>query len=294
MNATAENVHTAPPLASEFRSRVGQRFTIRPCAELAEVDQCVDLQQQTWGYPDREVVPRNLYVLAQALGGHVLSAWSEQGTLAGFAMAVAAHEPPGSDTGSWMQPIGFPAPAVQQTAPPTPYLHSHMLAIAGDFQNTGLGYALKLAQREDALRRGIATMRWTFDPLMVRNASFNLRRIGALSRRYISDFYGQLGSKLQGGLPTDRLLAEWDLRATTPRQGARPDEPPGEILRRIELPASIVRWRTQGARSELLETQARLRGEFGDAFAQGMELRGFRLLPDGHGEYLLCAGSRMG
>ncbi len=164
----------------------GRRFTIRSAQSLDELELCIGLQQKTWGYSDLEVVPRNIYVLAQALGGHVLCAWDEAGVFSGFAMAVAAHEPqPGTTAATrWMQSLGSAPEAgeISTGMPPTPYLHSHLVAVAGGAQSCGLGFALKFAQRDLALASGIVTMRWTFDPLMAGNAAFNLSKLGAAGR----------------------------------------------------------------------------------------------------------------
>ena len=93
-----------------------------------------------------------------------------------------------------------------------PYFHSHMLAVAPEYRNRGVGKMLKLAQREDALARGIELIEWTFDPLEIKNAFFNIEKLGAIVRRYTPDFYGASTSPLHGNLPTDRLHAEWWLR----------------------------------------------------------------------------------
>src|SRR6202012_2433270 len=93
------------------------------------------------------------------------------------------------------------------------YLHSHMLAVLPEYRNAGLGRRLKLAQRDDALSRGFDLMEWTFDPLEIKNAYFNLERLGAIARRYNVNQYGITSSPLQGGLPTDRLVAEWWLKS---------------------------------------------------------------------------------
>ncbi len=264
-----------------FESKLGARFRIRHCRGPKELEQCVALQQESWGYPDREVVPRNIFVLAQALGGHVLGAWDDAGRLAGFAMAVAAHE---------AQPGG----AAAQSFPTAPaaYLHSHMVAVRAEYRDRGLGFALKRAQREDALGRGITRMRWTFDPLVEKNAWFNLQKLGATARRYLPDFYGQIESALQGGLPTDRLLAEWDLRGE--RVCAALDEPTKpstgdarQPAKRITLPGEPARWKAHGDRDRLLEVQRSLREQFADAFAQGLRLEGFCTTAGGGGDYLL-------
>ena len=259
--------------------RSSQPFLIRHARGADKLEQCVALQQEVWGYPEREVVPRNIFVLAQALGGHVLGAYDHAGSLAGFAMAVAAHQAqPGG---------GSPGEAA---AEPRPYLHSHMLAVRAHYRNQGLGFALKRAQREDALGRGITRMRWTFDPLVEKNAWFNFEKLGAAARQYLPDFYGQLASTLQGGLPTDRLLVEWDLDRERVRTAL------GEPTKRVHdvepahvitLPGKLAEWKASGARDRLLAVQQELREQFADAFARGLCLKGFRKAPEGGGAYLL-------
>ena len=88
-----------------------------------------------------------------------------------------------------------------------------MLAVLPEYRNRGIGKMLKIAQREDALARGIDLIEWTFDPMEVKNAYFNIERLGAIVRRYTPDFYGSSTSPLHGTLPTDRLHAEWWLKS---------------------------------------------------------------------------------
>ena len=83
-----------------------------------------------------------------------------------------------------------------------------MLGVRAEFRDCGVGRRLKLAQREDALTRGIDLIEWTFDPLEIKNAYLNIEKLGAIARRYNVDQYGSSASPLQGGLPTDRLIAE--------------------------------------------------------------------------------------
>lgn len=276
----------------QHQSPGGRSFSIRPAQSLDELELCIGLQQKTWGYSDLEVVPRNIYVLAQALGGHVLCAWESTGEFSGFAMAVAAHEPADGTAAAerWMQPVsqtGRPF-AFKDSGPPTPYLHSHLVAVAAGAQSCGLGFALKFAQRDVALASGIRTMRWTFDPLMAGNAAFNLGKLGAIVRRYVPDFYGRLGSVLQGGTPTDRLLAEWNLtseRVDDARAGSL--IAPGNAAERIELPAEIPAWKQAGSMEPLEAAQRTLRQRFQKAFAEGFFVSGFVRNSGGGGTYLL-------
>ena len=281
----------------------GHVFRLRRCANLEELDQCVALEQQSWGYPDLEVVPRNLFVLAQALGGHALGAWTDDGQLAGFCLGIAAHEPASSaprGARQWMRPVGPVTASSEESGSgaaeaPIPYLHSHMLAIAPEHQNRGLGFALKALQREDALARGIRVIRWTFDPLMAKNAYFNLHRLGATARMYIPDFYGRLGSTLQGGLPTDRLLAEWRLDTDRVRRAIdREPEQPRGVAEKIPLPAAAAAAKARGDRNEAEAMQREIRSRFEAAFARNLQLVDFSPDAQGGGEYLLTAAASPG
>ena len=124
------------------------------------------------------------------------------------------------------------------------YLHSHMLAVRKDHRNGGLGRRLKLMQREDALARGIELIEWTFDPLEIKNAYLNIEKLGAIARRYNINQYGITSSPLQGGLPSDRLIAEWWLKSkrveTLLGTGKNP---PIQSDSEIAVPAQIYEWK---------------------------------------------------
>jgi predicted GNAT superfamily acetyltransferase len=86
-----------------------------------------------------------------------------------------------------------------------------MMGVLPSYQDHGVGRMLKLRQREEAMSRGIALIEWTFDPLELKNAFFNIQRLGAIVRRYVLNQYGTTSSHLHGGLPTDRCVAEWHI-----------------------------------------------------------------------------------
>jgi len=120
------------------------------------------------------------------------------------------------------------------------YGHSHMAGVVKEYQNRAVGRLLKLAQCEDALRSGIRLIEWTFDPLQLKNAHFNMERLGAIVRRYIANLYGRTSRSLHAGLPTDRLAAEWRVRSQRVEEvlggRVRPMATDGE---RIAIPAGI-------------------------------------------------------
>ena len=240
-----------------------ETIRIGSLTRLEDFDRCVDLQIAVWGYSDGDVIPRRVFLLAQRIGGQVIGAF-DGATIVGFAMAL-----PGFREGQ-------------------AYLHSHMLAVLPEYRNLGLGRRLKLAQRDDALARGFELMEWTFDPLEIKNAHLNIARLGAICRRYHADFYGSSSSPLQGGLPTDRLYAEWWLRS--PRVVARlsGEELSPIIVGRVEVPAAVVEWKQDVGRRELaLALQASNRAALEAAFLQGLAVVGYERDEQGGGAYLL-------
>jgi predicted GNAT superfamily acetyltransferase len=103
-----------------------------------------------------------------------------------------------------------------------------MLAVRPDWRGRGIGLALKWAQREEALGRGLRLVTWTFDPMRAGNARLNLSRLGATAGELLPDFYGTTSSGLHQGLPTDRLLARWELDSERVRARAAGELPPAE------------------------------------------------------------------
>jgi predicted GNAT superfamily acetyltransferase len=184
--------------------------------------------------------------------------------------------------------VGF-ALSIPGTRSGHPYLHSHMLAVRESHRNSGLGRRIKLAQRENALTRGFELIEWTFDPLEIKNAHLNLERLGAIARRYNINQYGISSSHLQGGLPTDRLVAEWWLRSRRVEQllatGKRPDF---KVERSLAIPAEIYQWKASEAdRGRASDVQSRNREEFLEAFADGLAVLGYERDPAGNGKFLL-------
>jgi len=252
---------------------------IRSCVGFDELQACVQLEVETWGYDESDVIPRKAFLVAQKIGGQVMGAFdseiaeSEPGggakSLIGFVMAL-----PGMKTGN---------------GEPRAYLHSHMLAVREGYRNRGLGARLKWEQRIEALSRGIRHMEWTFDPLEIKNAFLNIHRLGTIVRGYRENFYGVSSSRLQGGLPTDRLLAEWELdshrvRAILARQPANKYA----IEERILVPASISEWKAaENGRERALAVQLENRRKFQQAFSQGLAVLGFALDAEGNGVFEL-------
>jgi predicted GNAT superfamily acetyltransferase len=244
-------------------------IAVRKCHGLDEMRACVALQKEVWGFADIELVPLRMFVVAERVGGQVIGAF-EGGDLIGFAFAI-----PGMREGH-------------------SYLYSHMLAVRKPYRNTGLGRRLKLAQRDDAVSRGFDLMEWTFDPLEIKNAYFNLERLGTVVRRYNVNQYGITSSPLQGGLPTDRLVAEWWLKSKrVERSLATGRNPEFTVAKTISVPAQIYEWKADPAtRNQALQVQERNREEFQKAFAGGLAVLGYRRDSQGSGEFLLAKWER--
>jgi predicted GNAT superfamily acetyltransferase len=239
---------------------------IAPLTELAHFDRCVELQVAIWNYSKGEVVARRVFLLAQRIGGQVLGAFDGD-TMVAFAMALPGYRNR------------------------LPYLHSHMLAVLPEYRNTGLGRRLKFAQRDDALARGFELMEWTFDPLEIKNAYLNLHRLGAIVRRYHPDFYGPSSSPLQGGLPTDRLYAEWWMRSPhVVDRLAGQDQPAATIVERIDVPADVSLWKQDPAqRVKASDLQTCNRTALQAAFARGLAAVDYECDYEGNGAFLLGA-----
>ena len=197
-----------------------------------------------------------MFVVADKVGGQVMGAFDGD-VMVGFALSV-----PGTRTGHV-------------------YLHSHMLAVRKDHRNGGLGRRLKLMQREDALARGIELIEWTFDPLEIKNAYLNIEKLGAIARRYNINQYGITSSPLQGGLPSDRLIAEWWLKSKRVETLlATGKNPPMVSESSIEVPAQIYDWKAAPeTRGKAQQVQERNREQFLRAFSHGSPCWGMSATP---------------
>jgi predicted GNAT superfamily acetyltransferase len=244
---------------------MSEGIVVRKCEGIEEFQRCVELQREIWGEKDLEVEPATLFVVATETGGQVLGAFDGE-RLVGYTLAV----------------VGFLNGTV--------FLHSHMTGVHGAYRDRGVGRALKLFQREEALGRGIRLVVWTFDPLETRNAHFNLNRLGAISRKYLPNLYGTTTSPLHLGLPTDRLWVEWQLDsarvvAAVENLAKEPEEAPASI----ELPAELDRWK-QSDTTQVAKVQTRIREEFVAWFAKGYAAVGVRKTATGTA-YLLTPWS---
>ncbi|HEV8427248.1 MAG TPA: GNAT family N-acetyltransferase [Pyrinomonadaceae bacterium] len=234
-----------------------EETTIRECTTIEEFDDCVALQREAFGLPDLEISPRRHLIVSRQAGGWTLGAF------------VADHM------------VGFVHHLAAVRGDNEIFGYSHMMAVAKDYQNKGVGVRLKWAQRERAMREGRKLIKWTWDPMMARNAHFNLNRLGATVETYADNFYGvdynadaSLTEKV--GLPSDRLIATWNLGSERVNALAKGTAAPveGKPLTTVAIPAewqALVKQDPKRARDE----QARVRDEFQKAFQQQLVCAGF-------------------
>ena len=149
---------------------------------------CVELQRVTWGRDFSDVVPASILQISQKVGGIAAGAFAPDGRMLGFVWGLTG------------------------VRDRRPFHWSHMLAVAPEGRDLGLGTRLKLFQRELLLPLGVEEVEWTYDPLEARNAHLNLNRLGAEVKEYVEEMYAdELGSELARGIGTDRFIVRWKI-----------------------------------------------------------------------------------
>ena len=203
--------------AAAHRSAVA----IRPLTELSELLACEELFAGIWGREVGPPMPANLLRAMVSAGSYVAGAYE-------------SHQLLGAAAGFW-------------GPPDHPALHSHIAGVALSARHRDLGFALKLHQRATALGHGVSVVNWTFDPLIARNAHFNLGKLGGRAVGYAVNYYGQMPDAINAGDETDRILLRWDLGSPAARAACdqssgvdRPtaETPPAETLR-VAIPRDI-------------------------------------------------------
>ena len=230
---------------------------VRECTTIEEFDKCIDLQREAFGLPDLEISPRRHLIVSRQAGGWTLGAFAGE-RMVGFVHHLTAVRADNEIFG-----------------------YSHMMAVAKDYQNKGVGARLKWAQREKALSEGRSYIKWTWDPMQARNAHFNLNRLGVVVREYAANFYGtdystdpaEKGSV--SGLDSDRLFASWDLKDSRVEAFSRREEfHLGEAERTVEIPADFASLLKSDPESAKREVQ-RVRDEFVQTLSEGFVCRAF-------------------
>lgn len=247
--------------ASQMRAGEAPRIECRALAAHDELRAAMVLQKRIWQFDDLEMLPLRLFVVATKVGGQVFGAFNGK-EMIGFCLALPGLKPGGRF-----------------------YLHSQMLGVLAEYHNLHVGRRLKLAQREDALARGIELMEWTFDPLELKNAYFNIERLGAVVRRYVENQYGTTTSPLHGGLPTDRCVAEWWMASERVARVLAGEPGPRTVEARVEIPEDIAEIRRREPR-RAREIQQAAGEQFRELFGRGLAVVGFERSA-GKGSYLL-------
>lgn len=149
--------------------------------------QVMDLEQRVWGFTDlNDMVTLPVFTITVKRGAILIGAYDETDHMVGFVYSIVGMKP-GRQVLQW----------------------SHMLGVLPEYRNSGLGRALKLAQRERALAQGYELVEWTYDPLQAMNAHLNFAKLGVVAEEYHRNVYGESTSVLHKGTPTDRLVAQW-------------------------------------------------------------------------------------
>ena len=164
-----------------------QSLNIRDIEEISEMRSVEELQKEVWGIDDREVFPALALKPMREVGGVLIGAF-DRDRMIGFV-------------------FGFPGLENDRVI-----LHSDMLAVRSEYRSRGVGYKLKLAQREKALAKGMDTITWTFDPLQALNAHLNISKLGVVGKSYRVNYYGETTSFLHR-TGTDRLWVTWLLQS---------------------------------------------------------------------------------
>jgi len=207
------------------RSITQSAITIRDLDAIPDIEPLLRLEKEVWGLDDADVTPLTLIVALKAAGSIVVGAFDGR-EMVGFALAFPSFE---------QGKVG---------------LHSHMLAVRPSHREYGLGYRLKLAQRERALARGLTEMTWTFDPLRSLNAHLNFNKLGVISDSYRVDFYGPQTSSHLHTNGTDRLWVTWHMADSRVQDRLNGRGKPAEVVDALKHLEPLIRFNGDGKPAE--------------------------------------------
>ncbi len=254
----------AAAAATADRAADRSGVVVRPLTGLAELEACEQLYVDIWGRDDGPPVPASVLQAHRSTGSYVVGAFDGDELIGGC--------------------LGF------WGAPERPLMHSHIAGVAASARGRDLGTAIKLHQRAYALARGVELVTWTYDPLIARNAHFNLVKLGARAAAYEVNYYGVMPDAINAGDETDRIVIHWDLAGERVRavcdDRATPDPgPPGAQL--IEVPDDIESLRRTDP-AAAIAWRHRLRDRLTAVLAAGGRIGGFDRV---RGGYLIDGGS---
>ena len=248
-------------------------FPIEELSELADLRELAELFATVWGRPGEPPIGSDI-LRALAHSGNYLAGTRSEGRLIGGIVGWLGGHPP-HDL----------------------HMHSHILGVVPGIEARGLGFALKQHQRRWCLERSVGAIEWTYDPLVRRNAYFNLTKLGAEADRYLVDFYGTMNDGINAGDESDRILIRWELSSEKAARAAegKPIEPVaddgaarvlaagpgGEPVRRaldgpsalLQVPGDIVALRRSSPELARMWRHA-VRAALGDAMAAGYRVTG--------------------
>ena len=216
---------------------------LRELKDLADVDALSRLFGEIWG-TGSPLLPKDLLRAMAKAGSYVTGAYAD-GRLVGG--CVGFHEEPGART-----------------------IHSHIAGVLPAYAGKSIGYALKMHQRSWALERGITAIEWTYDPLISRNAYFNIVKLGARPVEYLTNFYGSMNDAINGTDDSDRILLRWEIDSAESAEAA----PSREKLRHIAVPPDIETLRVTDPDAARI-WRTRLRDQLAPLMADGWRVVGF-------------------
>ena len=230
----------------------------REVETIEEMNECIRLQREVFAMPDMEISPVRHLIVARYAGGFTMGAYLQE-KLVGFVLSLPMFRKNSSERA----------------------FYSHMTAVDTSLQSIGIGAKLKWAQRERALAEGANYIKWTYQPVLARNAFFNIERLGVTISIYKPNFYGtdaesSAEQRETEGVDSDRLFADWylDSPKTVALSRGEKYEETGEVIKTIEIPPD---WNGLVVRDtkKAIKEQERIKHEFQTAFAEGLIVRGF-------------------
>lgn len=240
-------------------------IAIRECSSIEDFQQCIELERAVWKDDDVGIMPIRLYMISKACNAPTIGAFESSGRMVGFVHTMIA------------------------LMDKHVVYHSHLAAVLEDLRHQDIGFRMKLAQRQHAMKAGVPLIIWTFDPLQSRNAHLNINKLGAIVRRYEVNYYSEgLSTVFDSEVPTDRIFAEWWVSSPHVESvlaGNRPhvEDRAASVL----IPEDINKVRSRSV-DEHLKWRIRVREDFQNALAGGLIVRGFERA-DGTSRYLLGA-----
>jgi predicted GNAT superfamily acetyltransferase len=225
---------------------------IRECVSIDDFQQCVALERAVWKDADIGIMPIRLYMISRTCNAPTIGAFESSGKLVGFVHTMIA--------------------LIDKRV----VYHSHLAAVVEGLRHRDIGFRMKLAQREHAIKSGVSLIIWTFDPLQSRNAHLNINKLGTIIRRYEVNYYGEgLSSVFDAHVPSDRAFAEWwvsspHVESVLAGNRPRPDEPVESVV----IPGDIDEVRA-GSVEDHRRWRLHVREDFKNKLADGLIVRGF-------------------